>query len=126
LLDVSINAVKTVFNKTIHKIPCIYLFSIDSIKKLHKELNINNKHNDNEYVYKWGMSIDLERRTKEHEKTYSKLKGSILELLLYRFIDPQYVSEAETKVKHTFENMDVKLDHDKYNELMIISKNKMN
>uniref|UniRef100_A0A6C0LTG8 Bro-N domain-containing protein n=1 Tax=viral metagenome TaxID=1070528 RepID=A0A6C0LTG8_9ZZZZ len=125
LLGVSVEAVKAVFNKTTHKIPCIYLFSIGIVKKLRKELNIDNKYDDNDYVYKWGMSIDLERRTKEHEKSYSKLKGSKIELILYGFIDPQYVSEAETKVKYTFESMDLKLDSDKYNELTIIPKNKM-
>src|ERR1700733_9852269 len=107
LLGVSVEAVKAVFNKTTHKIPCIYLFSIGIVKKLRKELNIDNKYDDNNYVYKWGMSIDLERRTKEHEKSYSKLKGSKIELILYGFIDPQYVSEAETKMKYIKEQYEL-------------------
>uniref|UniRef100_A0A6C0LRI9 Bro-N domain-containing protein n=1 Tax=viral metagenome TaxID=1070528 RepID=A0A6C0LRI9_9ZZZZ len=125
LLGVSVEAVKAVFNKTTHKIPCIYLFSIGIVKKLRKELNIDNKYDDNDYVYKWGMSIDLERRTKEHEKIFSNSKGFSLELVLYGFIDSQYISKAEIKVKHIFEGMDLKLENDKYKELSIIPKNKM-
>lgn len=48
-----------------------------------------------------------------------------LELLLFGYIDPQYISEAEIKIKHIFEDMELKLDHEKYNEITIIPKNKM-
>ncbi len=125
LIGVSTDAVKSVFNKTVCKIPSIYLFYISKVKFLREFLNISNIYDDDYYVCKWGMSLDLERRTKEHEKTYGKLKNANLKLLLFGYIDPQYISEAETKIKHLFENMDFKLDHNKYNEIAIIPKNKM-
>ncbi|XWV26726.1 hypothetical protein QJ857_gp0329 [Tupanvirus soda lake] len=125
LLGVSTNAVKEVFNKTSHKIPCIYLFSIGKVKDLRKSLDINNEYDDNDYVYKWGMSNDLERRTKEHEKTYGKFKNTNLELILFGFIDPQYISQAENDIKHLFEDMNMKLDHDKYDELAVITSKQM-
>jgi len=53
------------------------------------------------------------------------LKNAKLELLVFGYIDPQYVSEAETKIKHQFGAMDLKLDHVKYTEIAIIPKNKM-
>ena len=125
LIGVSTDAVKSVFNKTACKIPSIYLFYIGEVKFLREFLNISNIYDDDDYVCKWGMTLDLERRTKEHEKTYGKLKNANLKLLLFGYIDPQYISEAETKIKHLFENMDFKLDHDKYNEIAIVPKNKM-
>jgi hypothetical protein len=125
LVGVSTEAVKSVFNKTAHTIPCIYLFHIGQVKNLRKTFNINENYDDDSYVCKWGMSIDLERRTKEHEKTYGKIKNSKLELLTFGYIDPQYISEAETRIKDIFEAMELKLNNEKYKEIAIIPKNKL-
>jgi len=125
ILGVSPKAVKEVFNKTAKKIPCIYLFSIGKVKDLRKTLKIEKRYEDEDYVYKWGMSEDLERRTKEHEKTYGKMKGVLLELVLFAMIDQQYISEAETKIKHFFEDSEMKINNSIYKELAVIPKNKM-
>lgn len=125
LLGVSANVVKEVFNKSSHSIPCVYLFSIGQVKSLRKKLKLDDDFDDNDYVYKWGMSIDLERRTKEHQKTFSVFKNSTLELVLFSFIDTQYISEAETSIKNFFEGMDMVIPHDKFSELAVIPKNKM-
>jgi len=125
LLGVSIEAVKQVFNKTVNKLPCIYLLSIGCVKDLRKTLNIGDKYNDKDYVYKYGRTEDLERRIKEHERTYGKLQGSQLELIINGFIDPQYVAEAETKLKHIFWEMNLSYDHAKHKELAIIPAKKM-
>jgi len=125
LLGVSPKAVKEVFNKTAYTLPCIYLFSVGLVKDLRKTLNIDASYNDDLYVYKWGMTIDLERRTGEHEVTYGKLKGSQLELVLFGLIDQQYISNAETKVKNLFHGMDSVLEHEKYEELAVLPKTKL-
>lgn len=125
LLGVSAMAVKQVFNKNVSTIPCIYLFSIGKVGSLRKKLKIGPEFDDKDFVYKWGMTIDLERRTNEHQKTYSKLSKQDIELVLYGFIDPQYISEAETKVAHLFDGFELKLDNEKYAELAIISSKKM-
>lgn len=125
LLGVHPDAVKAVFNKSVNTLPCIYLFSIGKVCDLRKALKIPTDFNDKDYVYKWGMTIDLERRTKEHHTDYGKIKGTNLELVLFGFIDTQYISEAETKIAHLFEDMNLKLDHPTFNELAIISKKKM-
>ena len=125
LLGVSPKAVKEVFNKTACTLPCIYLFSVGLVKDLRKTLNIDASYNDDMNVYKWGMTIDLERRTGEHEPTYGKMKGAQLELVLFGLIDQQYISNAETKVKNLFKGMDSILDHEKYDELAILPKTKL-
>lgn len=125
LLGVNSEAVKAVFNKSVNTLPCIYLFSIGKVADLRKNLKIPSDFDGEDYVYKWGMTIDLERRTKEHHADFGKIKGANLELALFGFIDPQYISEAESKIAHLFEDMDLKLDHPTYNELAIISKKKM-
>ena len=125
LLGVSSKAVKEVFNKTARSIPCVYLFSIGSVKDLRKSLNLDDKYQNEDYVYKWGMSDDLERRTKQHEKTYGKFKGSNIELVLFGMIDQQYISKAETRVKHLFEGLEMVVNHETFVELAIIPKKKM-
>lgn len=125
LMGVSPKVINAIFNKTIHKIPCIYLFYIGKVKKLRETLNIDDNYLDNSYVCKWGMSCDLERRTKEHQQTYGKFKNANLKLLIFCYIDVQYISKAEKKVKRLFENMEFNLVHNMYKELAIIPKNKM-
>lgn len=125
ILGVSSEAVTEVFNKNAHTMPCIYLFSIGRVRDLRKELGIDDSYGDNDYVYKWGRTRDLERRTKEHNKKYGSLNSSDVKLVLFGFIDPQYTSEAETKLNHLFDGMDMKLDSEYYNELAIIPKKKM-
>ena len=125
ILGVSTESVKSVFNKTVNKVPCVYLYSIGKVEDLRESLDIDDTYNDKDYVYKWGMSNDLERRTKEHEKSYGALEGSKLELVLFGYIDPQYISEAETRLSHSLHGMEVVLEHETHVELAIIPKNKM-
>ena len=54
-----------------------------------------------------------------------KIKNSQLELVLFGIIDPQYMSDAETKLSHIFEGMDMKIKHELYNELVVIPKQKI-
>lgn len=124
-LGVSSSAVKEVFNKTATTISCIYLFSIGKVKYLRKYLNLDTKWKDEDYVFKFGMTTDLPRRTGEHETTFRKMKGSSLELVSMGLIDPQYISNAETKLKHFFEGMNLIVEHKKYEELVVIPKEKM-
>lgn len=124
LLGVHPEAIKAVFNKSVNTLPCIYLFSIGLVKDLRKSLKIASSYRDNELVYKWGTTADIERRTKEHTLDFSKINGSKLELALFGFIDPQYIFEAETRVKHLIEGMNLAINHDKFEELAVIPKNK--
>jgi len=130
LLGVYVESVKEVFSKTSNTIPCVYLFYIGKVKKLRKILKISDDFEDDDFedddfVYKWGMTNDLKRRIGEHYKTYSKMQGAKLELVLYNFVDIQFMSQAETKLKHLFEGLELVLPHEKYDEHTVIPKNKM-
>lgn len=120
----SIDAVKQVFNRNTHATPCIYLFSIGQVKELKEELNIDG-FCDQDYVYKWGRTCDLVRRTNEHTRTYGQIEGSRLELILFGFVDRSVLPQAERNLKNLFDEMDMILKHDVYQELAIIPKNKM-
>jgi hypothetical protein len=126
MIGVSPETINAVFNKTSNKIPCIYLFYLGKVKDLRKSLNISMDYDDYEDVYKYGMTDDLQRRTKQHKtQTFKDIKNIDLQLVLFGFIDPQFISKAETKIGHLITGMDLRLENDNFSELAIIPKNKM-
>jgi hypothetical protein len=48
---------------------------------------------------KLGVSIDILRRTNEHNATYGSIPGVNLRLRIFNFIDPQYIFPAEGDIK---------------------------
>lgn len=124
LLSVSVDTVKAVFSKSSHTIPCVYLFSIGKVSELRKSMKISEEYDENSYVYKYGMTIDLERRVKEHTNTFKKIKGTNLELTIFSYIDTQYISNAEQKVKELMQELNYVFEYEKMAELAIIPDNK--
>ena len=49
-----------------------------------------------------------------------KIANTNLKLKYYAYIDPQYLSKAETDIKHLFESLNIKLRYDNFDELVII------
>lgn len=119
LLGVSIKAVKQVFNKNISTIPCIYLLNLNTVEKLRDTFKIPNNFSNNFLVCKFGCTKDIETRVKEHQNTYGKLNNVDLNLLMFAYIDPQFVYEAETSIKDYLNQYCYK--YETYNELIIIN-----
>jgi hypothetical protein len=67
-----------------------------------------------------GFTKDLSRRTGEHIKTFSKIPNVDLKLKYYTYIDPQYMSNAETDIKELFGSLNLKLDFESFDELVIV------
>lgn len=119
LLGVTVPELKAVFSKTNHVLPVIYLFALGTVRDLRKTLNIGKEHKDDRIVAKIGMTKDLERRAGEHARSYGKLRNVKLELVHYNYVDPQYMSSAETDLKDAFRIMNFMFQHEKYDELII-------
>ncbi|ANB50177.1 hypothetical protein [Powai lake megavirus] len=124
LMGISANIVKEVFSTTSSTLPTIYLFSIGRVKDLRATLKIDKKYHDDDIVCKGGETIDLTRRINEHNTTYGKLPGANLCLKWHNYIDPQYTSKAETELFMLLDKLGHKMDHPKYNELIIFPKDK--
>lgn len=121
ILGVSAEAVKEVFKASSTTLPCIYLFSLNTVKELRETMKIDRKYKDDMLVCKFGFTNDLPRRTGEHIKTYGSIKGSNLKLKYYSYIDPMYISNAETDIKDFFTALNINLEYEKYDELVVIS-----
>lgn len=100
----------------------MYLFNVGKVSNLRKTLDIHDDYDDEDFVIKWGMTDDLNRRLGEHQNTFSKLKGAKLELITFSYIDTQFISKAKTDLKKYFSSASMKLDMEKYDELTIITK----
>jgi hypothetical protein len=124
LMGISVNALKEVFNKTSSKLPVVYLFAIGTVGQLRVPLEIDNKYADNLIVCKGGETNDIMRRTKEHESNYGTLPGSNMGLLWYNYIDPQYVTKAETEILQIMKQMNFLMEHKQHNELIVFSSKK--
>jgi hypothetical protein len=123
LLNVNIKIINEVFCKSKTTIPCVYLFKLGNVGSLKDTFNISNcKYSDDDIVYKFGMTNDIKRRSKEHAKTLGQLKNVNMELDSFTYIDTMYMSEAETKLSHYFQGFGMILPHETYNELVVIPK----
>ncbi len=120
LLGVSIQTVKEVLKTSPRSLPCVYLFSLGTVKNLRKSMNIDAKYRDNDIVCKYGYTIDLSRRMAENMKTYGSIDNVELKLKCYSYIDPTYCPKAETHIKDYFAAINCNLKYKDYSELVVI------
>lgn len=124
ILKADKETVTYIIGKCVNSTPCIYLFSLGTVKKLRKQLGIGEEFDDDDLVYKLGRAVDLKKRCQEHEYDYGKLKGAELSLETYGWIDPRYLVDAENQIKKYMNENNYVIDSDKtsYTELVAISK----
>ena len=123
VLGVSAKVIKEVFNTDTHTLPSVYLFSIGFAKDLRKSMNIDASYNDDDVVAKYGFTKDLSRRTGEHIVKYSKIPNTNLRLKYNSYIDPQYMSQAESDIRLFMTGLKLNHDYGNDEELVIIPKN---
>jgi hypothetical protein len=121
ILGVDAMAVREVFSKTSTDMPCIYLFRLGSVKELRDIMKIDKKYTDDMIVYKWGMTNNLSRRTGEHIDGFGALNIDP-KLIRYNYVDPQYMSTAETDLKNVINGFGFHFTFDTMNELAILNK----
>jgi hypothetical protein len=120
LLGVSANAVKEVFKTSATTIPCVYLFTLNTVKALRQTMNIDNKYTDDMVVCKYGFTADLPRRAGEHMKTYGSIKNADLKMKYHSYVDPMYISDAECDIRDFFTALGICFEYKTHNELVII------
>jgi hypothetical protein len=122
LLGTYVQVIKEVFDTAVHTVPCIYLFTLGMAKDLRESMKIDPMYPDDYIVCKYGFAKSLGERAGQHKRTFGRIKGADLKLKLYSYIDPQYISEAETCVRNLMKSLNVHLEYEKTKELIIVDK----
>ena len=120
ILGVSAKALREVFKQSATSLPCVYMFILGSVKDLRESMQIDPKYTDDMLVAKYGCTGDLERRTAEHIKTYSSIKGVDLTIKHYSYIDPMYTMQAETDIRGFFNGIEARFEYQASNELVAL------
>lgn len=122
LLGVSAKIIKSVYDTISDQIPCVYLFTSGYVKDLRESMQLNDVYDDDDddVVAKYGFTKDSTRRTGEHIKKYGKIANSTLRLKHNTFVDPLYLSNAETDIKSFVDSLRMKLDYENEDELIVI------
>lgn len=124
-------SVRDVLGCSVTSTPCIYLFNLGGVKDLKNSdifKDVLEPYSNKDYVLKYGKSIDLKRRSGEHKRSFSPLK---IKLTKYAYIDPQYISKAEYKLKKYISNklecesLKVEVNHQITNEIVVLNQAQM-
>ena len=122
---VSYENIQELFSINARSLSCIYLTAFNTVEKLREIMNIDEKYSDDSGVYKFGLSKSFEIRKNGHKSEYKKLEKYIdMKLVYFTYIDPLYISEAETEIKNLL--MEYKFEWDEHNEIVIIPNNMIN
>jgi hypothetical protein len=125
ILGVNAKVIKEIFNADRNTLPCVYLYTLNTVKELRTSIDISSEHNDDSIVAKFGFTKDLSRRTGEHIAKYNKIQNVDLKLKYYAYVDPQYMSNAESDIKNIMVAFKSKCEFENDDELVIIPKDLM-
>jgi hypothetical protein len=116
-IDTSRKIIKTNNNK----LSAIYLLTLGYVRDFRDSMDIDDKYDDDMIVCKYGRTDDLYRRLNEHKKTFKNIKNATPMLKLHSYIDNNYSSDAERKVKMMFDNYDNDFSYGEFIELTVVS-----
>ena len=116
---ISYDIINDLFSKNARSLPCIYLTSLNTVANLRNIMNIDNKYNATDIVYKFGLSKDFDNRTNGHKSEFKDIANNLdLNLVLYTYIDPLFLHQAETDLAQFVS--DIKIPYKNHNEIVII------
>lgn len=115
---VSYENIQELFSINARSLPCVYLTAFNTVEKLRTSMNIDEKYANDSIVYKFGLTKSFESRKNGHKSEYKNIDNIDMKLVYYTYIDPLYVSEAETEIKNLLS--DYKLDWNNHDEIVVI------
>jgi hypothetical protein len=119
---VSYDTIQELFSINARTLPCVYLTAFNDVKTLRELMNIDAKYNDDDIVYKFGLTKSFEARKNGHKFEYKDIANLIdMKLVKYTYIDPLYLTDAENELKDKLS--DYKINWNNHDELIVIPKN---
>jgi len=122
VMGVSARVIKEVFNTATNSLPCVYLFTLNTVKNLRTSMNLDARYDDDSIVGKYGFTKDLSRRTGEHIDTFKKIPNTELKLKYYSYMDPQYISKGESDIRLFMNGLKINTNYENMEELVVIPK----
>jgi hypothetical protein len=117
--------VLNLFSKYVCDFSCIYLFYLGDYSEIDFIDKDKESIQEESYVYKFGMTNNIKRRTHEHMKTYNVYENVAIDLEIFAYIHNDNLHDAETKLRNYFKMSNMIVKHDLYKELVIIPKSKL-
>ena len=120
------STVANLFRRSYLSIPCIYLMRIGKRSNVdaYFEGDPNapdlSRFDDNDYVYKLGLTNSLARRYEEHVLSYGKWSPHEFQIARYLYVDEVYLRKAETYFKELMRKHSVLVNCKKFKELVVI------
>ena len=121
IIGVPAKSLRQVLKSSTCHVPCVYAFVLGTVETLRATMNIAPTIPDTSLVIKYGETDNLCRRTSEHMKEYGTIPGVKLELLMYCYVDPKYISEAEVYLKDFFGDVETFVKYKSYTELVTLN-----
>lgn len=121
---VSYASIQELFNVNSKALPCVYLTYFNDVKTLRTIMNIEDKYNDTDCVYKFGLTTSFENRKYGHKQEFKDIENNIeFKLVQFAFIDPLYLSKAESDIKKLFEENII--NYKNHSEIIVLSKKEL-
>ena len=98
-----------------------YRFSLGTAKVLRNTMNLPENIKDDYIIIKYGLTDNLDRRSAEHVREYEKIPNVKLGLMDFSYIDPKFLSDAETDIKEFFQTIEIPVHYKKYVELVAVN-----
>lgn len=125
VMGVSARVIKEVFNTATNSLPCVYLFTLNTVKNLRTSMKLDERYSDDSIVCKYGFTKDLSRRTAEHIDTFKKIPNTELKLKYYSYMDPQYISKGESDIRLFMNGLKINSSYENMEEIVVIPKELM-
>lgn len=120
LQNINYRDFKNVFRRHCNKLSVIYLIKIGKVNKLRDVFNIPVEISDENCLYKFGFTDDLNRRFREHCSYFDKYEDVSIDLEMFSFVDPKFMSKAELKIKNLNEAYQKDFQFENSKELIIL------
>ena len=125
LLGCDVNSIKSFLNSSVQKYSELYLICLGKVKDIKEQIPELKGKNDEDYLFKYGYTSDLNQRLQSHKQLFNKIKNVNISLCLHCPIDENYLSEAEVELKQSFQIFEYFLEHPVYKELVVFNENKL-
>jgi len=107
------------FSCSLESISSVYLLTLGYVKDLRSTFKINPKYGDKMILGKFGYTNDLKRRFDEHNRDYGIMPNVSLNLLIFKNVDDEQLSNAEAELKLYMRETNRSFEYENRKELII-------